>query len=116
MSKGEVKKVQPFMAIFGEDYDPEVENKETPNQDLVKIEQLVPFKNHPFKLYEGERLNEMVESIRQFGVIVPIVVRKKRLTESIYYMTAIRCGIQVEPEFKVISYFLISITQILFSI
>ncbi|MCT4563572.1 MAG: ParB N-terminal domain-containing protein [Maledivibacter sp.] len=79
MSKGEVKKVQPFMAIFGEDYDPDVENKETPNQDIIKIEQLVPFKNHPFKLYEGERLNEMVESIRQFGVIVPIVVRKKRL-------------------------------------
>jgi ParB family chromosome partitioning protein len=67
------------MAIFGEDYDPDAENKESPNQDLLKIEQLVPFKNHPFKLYEGERLNEMVESIRQFGVIVPIVVRKKRL-------------------------------------
>lgn len=67
------------MAIFGEDYDPDAENKESPNQDILKIEQLVPFKNHPFKLYEGERLNEMVESIRQFGVIVPIVVRKKRL-------------------------------------
>ncbi len=79
MSKGEVKKVQPFMAIFREDYDPNAENKESPNQDLIKIEQLVPFKKHPFKLYEGERLNEMVESIREFGVIVPIVVRKKRL-------------------------------------
>jgi ParB family chromosome partitioning protein len=79
LSKGEVKKVQPFMAIFGEDYDPEAESKETPNQDIIKIEQLVPFKNHPFKLYEGERLNEMVESIKQFGVIVPIVVRKRRL-------------------------------------
>lgn len=67
------------MAIFGDDYDPETEGKETPNQDLIKIEQLVPFKNHPFKLYEGDRLNEMVESIRQFGVIVPIVVRKKRV-------------------------------------
>lgn len=79
MSKGEVKKVQSFMAIFGEDYDPEAENKDAPNQDFVKIEQLVPFKNHPFKLYEGERLNEMVESIKQFGVIVLIVVRKKRI-------------------------------------
>lgn len=79
MSKDEIKKVQPFMAIFGEDYDPEAETKETPSQDLIKIEQLVSFKNHPFKLYEGERLSEMVESIKQFGVIVPIVVRKKRL-------------------------------------
>ncbi len=79
MGKDEVKKVQPFMAIFGEDYDPNASNNDAPNQDTLKIEQLVPFKNHPFKLYEGERLNEMVESIKQFGVIVPIVVRKKRL-------------------------------------
>jgi ParB family chromosome partitioning protein len=48
-------------------------------QDTLNIEQLVGFKNHPFKLYEGERLDEMVESIKQFGVIVPIVVRKKKL-------------------------------------
>lgn len=36
---------------------------------------LVPFKNHPFKLYTGERLESMVESIRENGVIQPIVVR-----------------------------------------
>ncbi len=67
------------MAIFGEDYDPETNDSKTLNQDMLKIEQLVGFENHPFKLYEGERLDEMVESIRQFGVIVPIVVRKKKL-------------------------------------
>ncbi|QUH31095.1 ParB N-terminal domain-containing protein [Vallitalea guaymasensis] len=80
MGKDEAKKVQPFMAIFGEDYENEIENKdEKINQDMIKIEQLVPFKNHPFKLYEGDRFNEMVESIKQFGVIVPIVVRKQKL-------------------------------------
>lgn len=80
MGKDEVKKVQPFMAIFGEDYEEELnKNEDKANQDTLKIEQLVPFKNHPFKLYEGERLDEMVESIKQFGVIVPIVVRKKKL-------------------------------------
>lgn len=78
-TKEEPKKVQPFMAIFGEDYDPKAINNETLKQDTLKIEQLVGFKNHPFKLYDGERLDEMVESIRQFGVIVPIVVRKKKL-------------------------------------
>lgn len=41
----------------------------------IEIEKLVSFSNHPFKLYEGERLNDMVESIKEFGVIVPIVVR-----------------------------------------
>lgn len=41
----------------------------------IEIEKLVPFSNHPFKLYEGKRLNDMVESIKEFGVIVPIVIR-----------------------------------------
>lgn len=79
MGKDEVKKVQPFMAIFGEDYEEELSKDEKAKQDMLKIEQLIPFENHPFKLYEGERFNEMVESIKQFGVIVPIVVRKKKL-------------------------------------
>ncbi|WDV47880.1 ParB N-terminal domain-containing protein [Clostridiaceae bacterium M8S5] len=78
MKKNETKKVKPFMAIFGEDYDPNAVEDDT-SQTKLKISHLVPFDNHPFKLYEGERLKEMVESIRQFGVIVPIVVRKQKL-------------------------------------
>ena len=41
----------------------------------ISIEKLVPFKNHPFKLYEGERLTDMIESIRENGIIMPIIVR-----------------------------------------
>jgi len=40
------------------------------------IEKLTPFKGHPFRLYEGERLDDMIESIRTNGVLVPIIVRK----------------------------------------
>ncbi len=43
----------------------------------LKISQLVPFDNHPFKLYEGERLNDLVESIKDIGVILPVIVRPK---------------------------------------
>ena len=39
------------------------------------IEMLVPFANHPFKLYEGERFDDMVRSIKELGVIVPVIVR-----------------------------------------
>ena len=41
----------------------------------VEIDRLVPFKNHPFKLYEGERLSDMVESIKANGIITPVIVR-----------------------------------------
>ena len=40
------------------------------------INKLSPYKGHPFKLYEGERLDDMVESIRANGVLVPIIARK----------------------------------------
>ena len=41
----------------------------------INVDQLVPFKNHPFSLYEGKRLADMVESVKNNGVLVPIVVR-----------------------------------------
>ena len=41
----------------------------------VAIEKLVPFNNHPFKLYEGERLADMVESVKENGIIIPIIIR-----------------------------------------
>jgi ParB family chromosome partitioning protein len=43
--------------------------------DSLFIDELVPFANHPFKLYTGERLDDMVRSIRELGVIVPVIVR-----------------------------------------
>jgi ParB family chromosome partitioning protein len=40
------------------------------------IKQLVPFKAYPFRPYEGERLDDMVASIKKNNVIVPIIVRR----------------------------------------
>ena len=42
---------------------------------LVALDMLVPFSKHRFTLYQGERLDDMVESIRKSGVMVPIIVR-----------------------------------------
>lgn len=36
---------------------------------------LIPFSKHPFHLYEGERLADMVHSIKTNGVLNPIIVR-----------------------------------------
>lgn len=32
------------------------------------------FPNHRFKLYEGQQLDDMVDSIRQFGILLPIIL------------------------------------------
>ena len=78
MDKVIKKRPQTYQDIFGEDYDPGKPTLNERAKDLL-LDQLVPFHNHPFKLYEGQRFNEMVESIKNFGVIVPIVVQKKGL-------------------------------------
>lgn len=52
---------------------------------MLPIEAITPFHEHPFKLYEGERLNDMVESIREHGILSPVIVQK---TASGYEMLA----------------------------
>ena len=41
----------------------------------LAIKDIKPFYDHPFHLYEGERLNDMVESIREHGVLNPVIMR-----------------------------------------
>lgn len=43
----------------------------------LSIDKIKAFHAHPFHLYEGERLDDMVESIREHGVLNPVIVRKK---------------------------------------
>ena len=41
----------------------------------LKLSELVPFKDHPFKVKDDEDMEKTVESIEQFGVLNPIIVR-----------------------------------------
>lgn len=41
----------------------------------IDIELLIPFLRHPFKLYTGQRLDDMVRSIEEFGILQPLIVR-----------------------------------------
>ena len=41
----------------------------------LPIEILVPYHNHQFRLYSGERLYDLVQSIRQNGILNPIIVQ-----------------------------------------
>lgn len=41
----------------------------------LPLDRLTPFPNHPFKVLDDEKMQETVESIRERGVLVPILVR-----------------------------------------
>lgn len=49
---------------------------ESNGQIMIPVEKIVPFHNHPFRIYEGERLDDMVESIKEHGVLNPVIVQK----------------------------------------
>ncbi len=41
----------------------------------IPCDDLIEYRNHPFTTYDGERLEDMVASIKANGVIVPIIAR-----------------------------------------
>lgn len=41
----------------------------------IDVEAIYPFENHPFKVLDDERMEELTESIRTNGVITPVLVR-----------------------------------------
>ena len=44
--------------------------------EMLPIDSVHPFRKHPFRLYEGERLDDMVESIQEHGILSPLIVWK----------------------------------------
>ena len=48
---------------------------ETLSVKEIPIDLLVPYGKHPFTLYTGERLDDMVQSVKNNGILTPIIVR-----------------------------------------
>lgn len=56
------------------------EERQADAQERVQslpLDRLMPFPNHPFKVLDDEKMLETVESIKERGVLVPILVRPK---------------------------------------
>lgn len=63
-------KLTSYDELFGAEEN-NVEGKYT----KVPLSQLHPFKNHPFKVLDDEKMQETVDSVKQHGVIQPGIVR-----------------------------------------
>ena len=50
----------------------------------ISIEKLHPFENHPYKVQDNEEMEALAESIRQNGVVSPIIVRPLENTTDEY--------------------------------
>lgn len=45
--------------------------------EKIPLSELFPFKNHPFKVLDDNRMLEITESIREHGVLVPCIARPR---------------------------------------
>ena len=54
------------------------------NTKNILIEKLHAFENHPYKVQDNEEMECLSESIREHGVLSPIIVRPKENTEDEY--------------------------------
>lgn len=68
-------KLNPYDDLF-ESADPNIYK---PNEVIqgIDINSLFPFQSHPFRLYTDEKMQEMVDSIRDNGVLLPILIRPR---------------------------------------
>lgn len=56
------------------------EAHDEPNREKVRmipLDELHPFHNHPFKVKDDEAMMNTVDSVRQYGVLVPAIVRPR---------------------------------------
>ena len=47
------------------------------NIQEIALGDLFPFKNHPFKVLDDQTMEDMVESVREHGVLVPGIARPR---------------------------------------
>lgn len=71
-SSGKNIELASFDSIFSTE-----ETRQGGNQRIQQLllSELVPFKDHPFRVVDDDRMKETVESIQEYGVLVPIIVR-----------------------------------------
>ncbi len=60
-------------------FEPTVQGKpEAGSISQIAIGELFPFKDHPFLPYTEERMQEMVESVKEYGIMSPIIARPRK--------------------------------------
>ena len=45
----------------------------------IPLSELHPFKDHPFRVVDDDRMMETVESVKEYGVLVPAIARPLKM-------------------------------------
>ena len=62
--KIKLKSVEELLGVVNEEFAMDIE-----------IEKIRPFRNHPFKVLDDEKMQDLIESIRTNGILSPVLIR-----------------------------------------
>lgn len=65
---------KPKLTSYDEIFSTE-ESRQQEHIQWTSLRELHPFKNHPFRVLDDDRMMETVESVKAYGVLVPIIAR-----------------------------------------
>ena len=77
------------------------------NPVTIPAEKLKPFEGHPYKVQDNEEMNNLIESIREQGILSPLIVRPLENTADEYEVisghrrlhAAMKAGLETVPAF-----------------
>lgn len=72
------RKIFDAVDMLTEESSAQAADKTESGVQMLPLDKIKAFHDHPFHLYEGERLNDMVESVKEHGVLTPVIVQKIR--------------------------------------
>ena len=66
---------KPSLTSYDDIFSTEASRQQEQIQRLA-LSELHPFKDHPFRVLDDDRMMETVESVKEYGVLVPIIARR----------------------------------------
>ena len=77
-ANGPKRKIFDAVDLLTEESQEQVLDKAEDGIQMLPVDKIKAFHDHPFHLYEGERLQDMVESVKEHGVLTPVIVQKMK--------------------------------------
>ena len=74
-SSGRNISLTPYDDIFSTEQSRTEAQREVERVQDIPLCELFPFRNHPFKVIDDDRMTETAESIKEYGVLVPAIAR-----------------------------------------
>lgn len=69
--------VEPNLVAYADSFSMEESRQKDAGEQIRRVHllELHPFKDHPFRVVDDDRMMETVESVKEYGVLVPLIVR-----------------------------------------